>query len=167
MLDLQNKFIDIEPSDFVERGVPKFDDVLGVFTLLNKNLLGKWLWCIPSEWPILNFVHCFADAWNLLQIRPVYRKQQENFDRVLKCVTHLIYLLVATAESDDEKKIVSISRNNLQPKTNGIYRSKMIISGERKCQKIGKKSDTQCVHERYAVTSVRITTECYQKRLLQ
>lgn len=42
MLDLQNKFIDIEPSDFVERGVPKFDDVLAVFTLLNKNLLGKW-----------------------------------------------------------------------------------------------------------------------------
>lgn len=41
MLDLQDKFIDIEPSDFVERGVPKFDDVLGVFTLLNKNLLGK------------------------------------------------------------------------------------------------------------------------------
>lgn len=41
MLDLQDKFIDIEPSDFVERDVPKFDDVLGVFTLLNKNLLGK------------------------------------------------------------------------------------------------------------------------------
>lgn len=43
MLDLQDKFIDIEPSDFVEHGVPKFDDVLGIFTLLNKNLLGKLL----------------------------------------------------------------------------------------------------------------------------
>lgn len=41
MLDLQDKFIDVEPSDFVERGVPKFDDVLGVFMLLNKNLLGN------------------------------------------------------------------------------------------------------------------------------
>lgn len=50
----------------------------------------------------------FIDAWNLLQIRPVYRKQQENFDRVLKCVTHLIYLLVVTAKNDDEKKIVCI-----------------------------------------------------------
>lgn len=38
----------------------------------------------------------------------MYRKQQENFDRVLKCVTHLIYLLVATAKTDDEKKIVCI-----------------------------------------------------------
>lgn len=43
MLDLQDKFVDIEPSDFIERGVPKFDDVLGVFTLLNKNLLGESL----------------------------------------------------------------------------------------------------------------------------
>lgn len=59
-----------------------------------------------------------ADAWNLLQIRPVYRKQQENFDRVLKCVTHLIYLLVSTAESDDEKKIVSILCDSLQQKQN-------------------------------------------------
>lgn len=43
MLDLQDKIIDIEPSDFVERGVPRFDDVLGVFTLLNKNLLGEYI----------------------------------------------------------------------------------------------------------------------------
>lgn len=42
ILDLQDKIIDIEPSDFVERGVPRFDDVLGVFTLLNKNLLGEY-----------------------------------------------------------------------------------------------------------------------------
>lgn len=40
------------------------------------------------------------ESRRLLQIRPVHKKQQENFDRVLKCVTHLIYLLVATAKTD-------------------------------------------------------------------
>lgn len=43
----------------------------------------------------------------------------------------------------------------------------LAISGERKCQKTGKKSHTQRVHKRYAVASVCVTTECYQKRLFQ
>lgn len=37
------------------------------------------------------------------QIRPVYKRQQDSYDRILKCVTHLIYLLVKTAKSDDER----------------------------------------------------------------
>lgn len=41
MLDLQDKFVDIEPNDFAEQGVPRFEDVFGVFELLNKHLLGK------------------------------------------------------------------------------------------------------------------------------
>lgn len=41
MLDLQDKCVDIEPNGFIEQGVPKFEDVLGVFTLLNKNLIGS------------------------------------------------------------------------------------------------------------------------------
>lgn len=48
----------------------------------------------------------FAEARTLLRMKPVYRKQQENFDRVLKCLTHLIYLLVSTAKTDAEKKLV-------------------------------------------------------------
>lgn len=84
MLDLETKPGDIE--SFIGSDVPRFDDVLGVFTLLHKNLI---------------------DARKLLQIRPVYRKQQENFDRVLKCVTHLIYLLEVTSKTAEEKQIVS------------------------------------------------------------
>lgn len=41
MLDLQDKYIDIEPNDFVDQGVPRFEDVYAVFELLNNNLLGK------------------------------------------------------------------------------------------------------------------------------
>lgn len=41
------------------------------------------------------------------------------------------------------------------------------IPGERKCRKIGKKSDTQCMYEWYIVAFVCVTTECYQKRLFQ
>lgn len=85
MLDLEPISEDDESNDLVTTDVPKFDDVYVVFKLLHKNL---------------------NDARKLLQIRPVYRKQQENFDRVLKCVTHLMYLLDATLKTDDEKQLV-------------------------------------------------------------
>lgn len=84
MLDLETKSDDME--SFINSDVPRFDDVLGVFTLLHKNLI---------------------DARKLLHIRPVYRKQQENFDRVLKYVTHMIYLLEVTSKTPEEKQIVS------------------------------------------------------------
>lgn len=84
MLDLETKSGDIE--SFIGSDVPRFDDVLGVFTLLHKNLI---------------------EARKQLQIRPVFRKQQENFDRVLKYVTHLIYLLEVTSKTAEEKQIVS------------------------------------------------------------
>lgn len=48
-----------------------------------------------------------AESRQYLTIRPVHRKQQENFDRMLKCITHLIYLLVTTAKSEKEKQMVS------------------------------------------------------------
>lgn len=85
MLDLEPISEDEESNDLVTSDVPKFDDVYVVFTLLHKNL---------------------NEARQLLQIRPVYRKQQENFDRVLKCVTHLMYLLDATSKTDDERQSV-------------------------------------------------------------
>lgn len=84
MLDLENKSTD-DGASLIGSDVPKFDDVLGVFTLLHKHLI---------------------DARKLLQIRPVYRKQQDNFDRVLRCVTHLIYLLEVTSKTVEEKQMV-------------------------------------------------------------
>lgn len=84
MLDLENK--SDEGESFIGSDVPKFEDCYTIFTLLHKHLI---------------------DARKLLQIRPMYRKQQENFDRVLKCVTHLIFLLEVTSKSFEEKQIVS------------------------------------------------------------
>ena len=48
MLDLQNKFVDIQPNEFDDQGVPLFEDVYGVFMLLSKNILGKVVSCCPS-----------------------------------------------------------------------------------------------------------------------
>lgn len=87
MLDLETKSGDLET--FIGTDVPRFDDVLGIFTLLHKNLI---------------------DARKLLQIRPVYRRQQENFDRILKYLTHLIYLLEVTSKTEEEKQTVSINQ---------------------------------------------------------
>lgn len=47
-----------------------------------------------------------VEARNLLEIRPVHKKQQESFDRMLKCITHLIYLLLMTANDKKEKEKV-------------------------------------------------------------
>lgn len=34
----------------------------------------------------------------------MFKKQQQNFDRIFKCVTHLIYLMLKTAETEEEKE---------------------------------------------------------------
>jgi len=41
-----------------------------------------------------------------LQIQPVYKRQSENFDKMLRCLTHLIYLLKETAKTEEEHEAV-------------------------------------------------------------
>ncbi|XP_054726310.1 protein fem-1 homolog A [Anastrepha obliqua] len=72
-------------DEIKEDHIPLFEDVFGVFRLLTETI---------------------ADSQELLQVRPVYRKQQENFDRILKCIAHLIYLLISTANTHEQKKSV-------------------------------------------------------------
>lgn len=43
-----------------------------------------------------------AEIRPLLLVRPIYKKQLENYDRVLKCVTHLIYLGVSLYDNRAE-----------------------------------------------------------------
>lgn len=92
-LDLLNRQFDLreffgeEFEDDVgkDEHLPVFEDVMGVFRLLSGTV---------------------AEAQQLLQVRPVYRKQQENFDRILKCIAHLIYLLIGTADTIEKRKSV-------------------------------------------------------------
>lgn len=81
------EFFGEEFEDDAERDehLPVFEDVIGVFRLLSGTV---------------------AEAQQLLQVRPVYRKQQENFDRILKCIAHLIYLLIGTSDTADKRKDV-------------------------------------------------------------
>lgn len=106
MLDLQDKYVDLQPNEFAFQGVPQFSDVFAVFTLLTQNMAG-WIFSInrTCENILIDSIK-FAEARRLLQIKPMHRKQQENFDRVLKCVTHLIYLLVETSKTQEEKEMV-------------------------------------------------------------
>lgn len=83
MLNLNLK--DAEFIPFEVQGqpeLPSFEEIHKVFTLLTADI---------------------ADAKALLAVRPVYKKQQDNFDKMLKCITHLIYLMIATAGDDEEK----------------------------------------------------------------
>jgi len=36
----------------------------------------------------------------------VHKRQRDSYERILKCVTHLIYLLVDTVSSDEEKALM-------------------------------------------------------------
>ncbi|KAL0861190.1 hypothetical protein ABMA27_009671 [Loxostege sticticalis] len=67
----------------LERGrdLPRHADVAKVFRLLAADL---------------------PECRRALDVRPVYKKQAETFDRALRCVTHLIYLLLDTAETPEE-----------------------------------------------------------------
>uniref|UniRef100_A0A8D8JRE1 Protein fem-1 homolog C n=1 Tax=Culex pipiens TaxID=7175 RepID=A0A8D8JRE1_CULPI len=98
MLDLLDKYVDVMSNEFVEQGMPRFEDVYTVFQVLTANI---------------------NEARQLLNIRPVHRKQQENFDRILKCLTHLMYLLLSTAKTDEERELVNAAvrtlvRNNIR-----------------------------------------------------
>ncbi|XP_014255354.1 protein fem-1 homolog CG6966 [Cimex lectularius] len=71
---------------------PKFKDVHATFNLLADKI---------------------SYCRQLLDIRPVYKRQQESFDRILKCLTHLIYLMVETAKTEEEKSLVKKSVREL------------------------------------------------------
>ncbi|XP_044738809.1 protein fem-1 homolog CG6966 isoform X3 [Chrysoperla carnea] len=59
----------------------RFDDIVETFLLLTNDITG---------------------ARKLLEIRPVSKRQMEGFDRILKCVTHLIYLMMETANTPEQ-----------------------------------------------------------------
>ncbi|XP_017143255.1 protein fem-1 homolog A [Drosophila miranda] len=68
-----------------EKILPRFEDVLGVFrTLAESAVLVK----------------------ALLKQRPVFRRQQENYDRVMRCLAHLLYLLFNTVPTEPQKKLI-------------------------------------------------------------
>jgi hypothetical protein len=85
MLNLHDKYLDNPPDNFYGQELPLFKDVYKVFQLLTDDI---------------------REVRNLLLVRPSHRKQQENFDKVLKCITHLIYLMLMTSKSCDDEKLV-------------------------------------------------------------
>ncbi|XP_011300181.1 protein fem-1 homolog C [Fopius arisanus] len=65
-----------------DKDEPRFCDVVAVFKLLTSQL---------------------CEAREILEKRPVYKRHQDSYDHILKCVTHLIYLLVETAQTKGQK----------------------------------------------------------------
>ncbi|RZC37495.1 Fe hyd lg C, Ank 2 and/or zf-C3HC4 3 domain containing protein [Asbolus verrucosus] len=86
--------------DYNEKTVPKneddakqrFHDVVETFKLITKDIL---------------------EIRQLLTIRPVYKRQVDFFDKILKCVTHLIYLMVETAKTSEQIETVLCLITNL------------------------------------------------------
>ncbi|KAH8243159.1 hypothetical protein KR032_005026 [Drosophila birchii] len=65
--------------------LPRFEDVLGVFRTLSESAIV---------------------VKHLLLLRPVFRRQQENYDRVMRCLAHLIYLLINTVHTEEQNKLI-------------------------------------------------------------
>ncbi|XP_072766909.1 protein fem-1 homolog A-like isoform X2 [Anoplolepis gracilipes] len=84
MVDINEKTLEVRDRNR-ERQEPRFCDVVAIFKLLSSQL---------------------TEARELLKKRPVNKRQSKSYERILKCVTHLIYLLVETANSDEEKALM-------------------------------------------------------------
>lgn len=81
MVDLNQKTLEVIDRTRGRRE-PRFCDVVAIFKLLSSQLM---------------------EARKLLNKRPVHKRQKDSYERILKCVTHLIYLLVETANSNEEQ----------------------------------------------------------------
>ncbi|XP_061389317.1 protein fem-1 homolog C [Musca vetustissima] len=92
MLELHERNTDLSESNSGNVKLPYFKDVLAVFKLLTETV---------------------AECHALLQIRPISRRQQENFDSIFKCIAHAIYLLLATASTAEETRQVYLSVRKL------------------------------------------------------
>lgn len=56
---------------------------------------------------MLENINAFVlEARELLMVRPQYKRQIENFDKILKCITHLIYLMLQSAKTEEQKNLV-------------------------------------------------------------
>ncbi|KAK7865662.1 hypothetical protein R5R35_006914 [Gryllus longicercus] len=101
-IDLNEKSLETLDAGRSE-GEPRFEDVAAVFQLLAREL---------------------PEKRQLLEVRPIQRRQQDSYDRILKCITHLIYLLVETGKSNEQKELVqemvtSLIRTNPRSSSSG------------------------------------------------
>ncbi|KAF4533131.1 hypothetical protein B566_EDAN007942 [Ephemera danica] len=65
----------------------RFSDVMATASLLTRQL---------------------SESQVLLSARPVHKRQQDSFDRVLKCLTHLFHLLLVTAKTSDQLELTRL-----------------------------------------------------------
>lgn len=91
MLNLSLKDAEFIPFEVEgQPELPSFDEIFKVFNLLTDDI---------------------SEAKRLLSIRPIFKKQQDNFDKILRCITHLIYLMIKAAGSKDEAKLYQIHKS--------------------------------------------------------
>ncbi|XP_019875866.1 protein fem-1 homolog CG6966 isoform X2 [Aethina tumida] len=72
--------------------------------MMNEDNNGQRFLDIVSTFKIMT--QDIVEMRHLLTIRPVYKRQAEFFDKVLKCITHLIYLMIDTAKTPPQKEHV-------------------------------------------------------------
>ncbi|XP_014486869.1 PREDICTED: protein fem-1 homolog A [Dinoponera quadriceps] len=100
MVDLNEKTLEVVDRN-QDTQEPKFRDVVAIFKLLSGQL---------------------TEARELLEKRPVHKRQKDCYERILKCVTHLIYLLVETARSEDEKDLMhQLVRDLVKKNPRSVY----------------------------------------------
>ncbi|XP_022900718.1 protein fem-1 homolog C isoform X2 [Onthophagus taurus] len=83
MVDYNEKHI---PSDDTESTyIQRFEDSVATYRILTNEI---------------------GDMRQLLNVRPQYQRQLDNFDKILKCITHLIYLMLQTAKTQEQCQLV-------------------------------------------------------------
>lgn len=69
-----------------------FTDIIATFHLLSDNIM---------------------EARQLLDIKPTYKRQMDSYDRILKCITHLIYIMIECTKTNEQRQLVTELVTNL------------------------------------------------------
>ncbi|XP_067007719.2 protein fem-1 homolog A [Anabrus simplex] len=140
-VDLNEKSLEVLDSSRGD-GEPKFEDVAATFELLGNEL--------PA-------------GRQLLEIRPVQKRQQESFDRILKCITHLIYLMVERAKTDAQKQrvrelVTALIRSNPRSAVTGDTLLHLCVSRLNTIKSSYFQDDNQIIFPNMDV--IRLLLEC-------
>lgn len=89
MIDLKEKTL---VGNTLEDENQIFQDVVATFHLLTDNI---------------------TEARQLLDVKPSHKRQMDSFDRILKCITHLIYIMIESSKTEEQKNLVTELVTNL------------------------------------------------------
>lgn len=63
-----------------------------------------------------------------MTIKPVYKRQADFFDKILRCITHLIYLMIELAKTNEQiQTVISLISYLIKLNPTSVYNEDTIL----------------------------------------